>query len=521
MAGRQHVGRRAFCPPDESSRLFSAASASTEAPLFLMNIIMSNRIKPVAVGAVGRVAIEKSLGTARSSTRASADHRGPAARPKTLSFWLLLVLYPFAMSLGTYPVVIGGSLVSVEFLLSLVCTFVVASEILLGKLKVTHGNPYFLIGLVIWLGANMASLLLHPAPGSLYIVFRLALKAMFGYMAFCVLQSNGGLNYALKAYVAGCVISGLFTIAYTVQAGSLELLREASFAGEDTTGIDPNMLNIDLFRGLARNGAGSLMPVWLCLVMYPSVAKQWKRAGLVFLMVYLAVLSMLQLRREYLVEAVVGLPILWVIVPRRFRLGIALSGLVLVGLIVGTIAFSESWQQRLFSETRDSFGGAGLDPRSVLLQNTPAELLDAPIFGHGTGSYPQRMSKYFPANFDLVSPLGIAAHNSFSRAAVETGMVGLLGFTLMMASLAWRAARVRSKNDLVGSVLRNMAIMIFVAVIVEMNFLDGIASNQIWFFIGWLLYLDQRLLQEACQSIIPTRRMSKIDIKRRSESPRR
>jgi len=440
---------------------------------------------------------QRMAGSAGAGRVLASASRGSSGRQKSLSFWLLLVLYPFAQSLGTYPVEFAAGSVSAEFLFSLVCTLVVVAEISRGSLKIAPGNPYFLLGLALWLGANVASLLLHLELGTGDMVFRMLLKAMFGYMVFWVLQTNGGLSVLLKSLAAGCALSGLFTIVLCVETGSLELVRQASYAG-----LDPVALETDVFLGVARAGSGSLLAVWICCILYPSVASKWKRAVLLALAVCLLLASMLGLTRAMVVEVVVGMPVLWFAMPRRFRPMVAIGGLAFAGVIAGVIALSDRWQERVFGETRDQFE-AGADPRTVLLLNTPAELMEQPLLGHGPGSYPLRMTKYFPVGTVFGMEAGMAAHNSFSRAAVEAGMIGLLGFTLMMAALGWRAVRRRSKLALSGISLRLAAIMIFLHVVSRLTFGDGITLNSTWFLIGVLLYLDRSLLREESRGIAP------------------
>jgi hypothetical protein len=449
-------------------------------------------------GTLGWQHPEQRLAGSAGTRRAMAPgDRGPAASQKSLSFWLLMVLYPFALALGTYPVFIFGVWVSAEYLFSLVCALVVVAESAAGRLKVAPANPYFLLGLALWLGANVGSLLVNPHLGTGSMVFRMLLKALFGYMVFWVLLANGRLSVMVKAYLAGCALCGLFSIAFCLETGGFEVLRGAAYGSEDRQVFD-----IDVFAGVARAGASNLLPVWICAVLYPSVAKPWKRAGLRALIVYFAVLAMLALRREVLVEAVVGLTVLWFAMPRKFRPGIAISGLVLGGVFIGTIALSASWQERLFNQTRDDFK-AHADPRTVLLLNTPAELMEQPLLGHGPGSYPLRMTKYFPSGSVFAQKAGIAAHNSFSRAAVETGMIGLLGFALMVAALGWCAIRRISWAGRADSILRLTAIMIFLHVGDWLFFGDGIGQNTTWFFIGVLLYLDRCLLWEASRGMRP------------------
>lgn len=447
-------------------------------------------------------------GRRRPQPRMAGRARAPGSRsfaggPTTWSFWLLLVLYPLALPLGTYPVLFLGRSVGAEFLFALPCAVVVVLEIVVGRLKAAPGNPYFLLGLALWLGANVVSLQEHPELGTTRIVLSLVFKAMLAYTVFWVLEVNGRLEVLLKSYLAGCALSGLAAIALLVETGDLNVIRLGTYGN-----LDYDAASVDVFSGFARAGAGNLLPVWICAFLYPGVPKQWKRAGLLAI-VWFMVLAMLALRREVLVEAVVGLAVLWLWMPRGFRPALVAFSLALGGVLIGTIALSEHWQERLVSETREQFE-QGDDPRTVMLLKTLTELMEAPVFGHGPGSYPVRMTKHVTSmqDFSLIGQ-GIGAHNSFSRAAVETGVVGLSGFCLMVAALGWRAVRRRSEAASAGLNLRLAAVMILLHLGDMMFFGDGISTNIVWLFMGVLLYLDRCLPRTDSRGIAPARQMMK------------
>ena len=409
----------------------------------------------------------------------TADIRTPAVKP--ISCWLLLVLYPSLLPLGTYPVRVGANWVSAEFLFSIFCVLAVAVDAGTRKWSVTAPNLAFVLGLALWLSANLTSAILHPEVGGGMITFRLGLKALFGCLVFVVLMNTGRLDWLLKSYLAGCALAGVAAIAFSIQADSLVAFRQASYAG-----LNPEELDVDVFRGLARAGAGNLLPLWICVVLGLVEHTERKRTVFVVLGLCFGLLAMLPLRREVLVEFVIGSIVVFFVVPRRRRVTVVAVALIVATVMAVFVAKSESWQVRLDSETRREFE-AGSNPRTVLLLSTPAELSQAPLLGHGPGSYPWTMSKYFDLPGALM-PKGIAAHNSFSRAAVETGAVGLLGFTLMVSGIGRRAVRSRTKGT-----LRLLAAMIFLHVGGWMSFGDGIASNATWFFIGVLLYFDRAL----------------------------
>ena len=419
-----------------------------------------------------------------------------AANTSTLSFQLLMVVYAFLAPLGTLPVLIGERTYSVEFLFSLLCVLVVALELAAGNLKVAKCNGRFLFGLALWLAANLVSMLFHFSNDLPMMLFRMVLKALFGYMVFLVLMNNGRLGVMLKAYVAGCAIAGLFTIAFFVQGGDLETLRQASFAG-----LNASALDINVFRGIARAGASNLLPLWICIVLYSNTRDHLTRSVHLFLIPYFALLSTLALRREVLIEGAVGLLVLLVVFPARRRLAAVSMVAVIACIAFAVVSHSERWLERLNFETRDQFE-TSTDPRVVLLMNTPQEVLNAPLLGQGPGAYRWTMSKYFPTVTD-VTLNGVSPHNSFSRAAVETGIFGLLGFLVMTAALGWRACLHRSRNAPVNGLLRLAAILIFLQVGGWLFFGDGITNNITWYFIGVLLYLDRRLFREDNRIMAP------------------
>ncbi len=405
---------------------------------------------------------------------------------RSVAFWLLLVLYPLFNALGTFPVVVGAdamSGMSVEFVFSVICVGVVALQAI-GGLRIDWGPQAFWLGLVVWLSANVLSLVLNRVVGAEMLVARLGMKALFGYMVYWVLVDNGELDVLLKSYIVGCIFAGLCSLAFWYQVGDLEQIRHANFVGSDS----PEM-EVDVFRGVARLGTGNLLPLWICLILYPTERSALVRMALLACIPFFAVLSMLALRREVLVEGAAGLVLLLVLMPRRYRGVAGLSALLFAGVVGALVVSSERWRDRLINETQEQFQ-SGTDPRTVLLLNTPSELRQSPLWGHGPGMYHRRMGAYFSGNAE-VEKEGIAAHNSFSRAAVETGLLGLGGFTLLVGALGWWCVFDRKRGPEFGP-LRLWSAMIFLHVFDWLFFGDGMAANMTWYFCGVLLFLNHR-----------------------------
>ena len=192
----------------------------------------------------------------------------------------------------------------------IVCVIVVALEMWAGKLRKANCNKFYLQGMFLWLGVNVISALynLDVDVDLGMMLFRMVLKALLGYMTFTVLMSNGRLDAALKSYVAGCAVAGLFTIAFVIESGGLEVLRQASYVTPDLLESDVNVI-----RGIARAGAGNVLPIWICVVLFATTRGRSGRRILLALVPYFAVLAMLALRREVLIEGALGSLVLFVL----------------------------------------------------------------------------------------------------------------------------------------------------------------------------------------------------------------
>lgn len=408
-----------------------------------------------------------------------------------ISSWLLLVVYPLSIPLDQVPVLIGERTYSVGFFVAVVCAVIVILQVVGNQMRVQLCNRCFLLGLAVWLAANVGSLLINSSLAESSLVISLATKAAFAFLFYLALVNGGGLKIMLNCYIAGCGVAGLWTISYALAAGDLNAVREAaSFVQFDSSAFE-----VDLLTGLAAAGAGKLLPLWLCVFLYTRQSRIWLRSVYLTLVPYFAVLALMSLRREVMVEMCLIIPILLFAVPRRGRFVMGLVAVVAICSIAGFIGVSERWQDRLFVETRDRFETES-DYRTVLLINTPKEFTAAPLLGQGPGSYRWTMDKYFSADDAVIEREGAPAHNSFSAAAVETGILGLLGLITMVAGLGWRACSLRSWHSREYNPARLLSLMIFLHFLVLLNFGEALGANPTWFFVGILLYLDRWMALE-------------------------
>jgi len=113
-----------------------------------------------------------------------------------LAMWLLLVVYPLFSWLGTFPLPVGDGTMSAEFFYAILCALVLTVQTGRHRLTLAPVNRCYLLGLVLWLGANVMSSLLSPDDGTAVVILRLVLKCLLGYMVFMVLMNSGRLKLA-------------------------------------------------------------------------------------------------------------------------------------------------------------------------------------------------------------------------------------------------------------------------------------------------------------------------------------
>ena len=77
---------------------------------------------------------------------------------------------------------------------------------------------------------------------------------------------------------------------------------------------------------------------------------------------------------------------------------------------------------------------------------------DAPVFGHGIGSFAANYMPYqaryledHPGNFSLIADNNLIAFNEFIHLTCEQGMIGLLLFTCLLALAFANAIKVKYK----------------------------------------------------------------------------
>lgn len=131
------------------------------------------------------------------------------------------------------------------------------------------------------------------------------------------------------------------------------------------------------------------------------------------------------------------------------------------------------------------------DPRLVLWARVAEKIEARPVAGYGFG-------RHIIGNelvHELADPLLAHAHNVFVGQWLQTGIVGLVAFTLVLAGFAWRfAAYLRGADDLAVLGLVGVVVLVgFVVKNVTDDFFFGNTAKELWCMLFTLLGLGERL----------------------------
>ena len=140
----------------------------------------------------------------------------------------------------------------------------------------------------------------------------------------------------------------------------------------------------------------------------------------------------------------------------RKRSSLALVGaLAVLGAAMFAISgggFTERFSGKLLKSDRELIHSVALDA-----------IADAPLTGHGAGSFPSLFHLYRDAEFPAISPAFAAAHSVYLEFAAETGLIAAalyFGMLLLIVVRCFIGARNRRRNQLYPAVGGAVAVLI-------------------------------------------------------------
>lgn len=259
-------------------------------------------------------------------------------------------------------------------------------------------------------------------------------KLLYIPLVWTLLSSSKWLNRAHWAYVAGMMITLLAVYADIW----LDIPGTRTYAADlgDDHGV--------FYHHIAQSMAMSFFTIY---ALHRGLIAQLRKSKILWLTVaVLATISVTHLSASrtghlcllagFLAAAVVHLPRRRLLV--AIPLGLALAAALVLSSSTLQDRFQKGYQEIVdFKFTNDySSMGARLQMWHISTQL----IAEAPILGHGTGSYPQLAKERFAD--DQMCSIGCPQpHNQFMFTGVENGLVGVLFLLVFMASPVYAAYR--------------------------------------------------------------------------------
>jgi O-antigen ligase len=218
----------------------------------------------------------------------------------------------------------------------------------------------------------------------------------------------------LEAYVLGSLIPAAQTIQRYIGG------QQSSYNRYAMAGMDPNDLALAFAMSVPMSYFLSLrftgIRAWLCRVQLMAVA-----AGI-----------FLTGSRGGTVAMVIGLSLVIWTFPQISRAARMSVGAVLVLALIGAISFVPATSWKRLATVGSEISEGTLNMRTVLWKEGWNAFGRSPFGGIGSGAYPQTVVPLlgYPWRFTPV------AHNTYLSVLVETGMVGLILFLIVLARVA-------------------------------------------------------------------------------------
>lgn len=259
-------------------------------------------------------------------------------------------------------------------------------------------------------------------------------------------------------------------------------------------------------RGPALNavsmGTHLAITFWATYILLPRLTplQRLLALGLMFCM-GLAIIATYT-RSVWLGATLAGIVMLWLQTPRHLRLPVAVAT-----AMVGGLALAIGWNALVYLDREDSgaVSGHSVSQREAFTYVSWKMFCDHPVAGVGFGRFYDKKLPYLSdrsQSFELESLRDLHHHNTFLGLLVETGLIGLIGYTCLL--IGWgRTARAMAEQPYASLQLRSMGQLLLVALAVYLpsalfHDVSHIFQDQ------WLLFLIAGLAVATCeQSIWP------------------
>lgn len=388
----------------------------------------------------------------------------------------IVLLYPVTWIVGAYNITwLGGRVERLVAVVGLIGVIFLMRDRWRGLIRVP---PMIKIGLTLLVGGYFVSWVLRPdSPQAPELVVSLISRVVFLLLVVVHIRSEQDIKIATMAFIASSFVCALLTLYIGVEYG-FGYIRDYEMTKTVMAEVEPLLVTI------SRNGNQVTAAAILLLGLYPWIrepkARLWLWIGVLFLF-WMAFAA--EFRRELLLTVPVVLSFLYL----DKRSG--LSKVALPMLIVCIFLFfflllptSDILQMRFEQET-----SSVVERREARMVSTIygfQAFLEAPIVGHGPGSY---MGAVFPKiPFDM-HYMGSRPFNVFIWAAVESGLIALTGICLILLG-SWMSARRLSRSRFRHfDMIVRLGPLFVVLIIIWFTFGNSWENSAPWFLIGLIL----------------------------------
>jgi hypothetical protein len=362
-------------------------------------------------------------------------------------------------------------------------------------LKFTKLPENISIPLILWLIIYFISFLLNSSDAGLKVLFSISLRMSLFYVAFIELIRTKKFETSLRVFMFISFFLSLLSYYFYIKYKDLNYLRFLDFDAALKQGF--------VFEALARQGAGNVIAVFTSIFFLIKSRKKNICFFWIILTIFFFGASLLAMRREVLFMIPVGLMIFtfynWS--SAKLRLLMTSSLLILLGVLA--ITFIPEWNKRIFVELPQKIRD-GSDERTALLKMTLPMVMDKPIFGWGPGNYilaQQNHKELWAKGMFLRKEYGMPAHNSFSSVAVQGGIIALIAMCTFLYSIGKRVYQSIKLDVSVGKSLKIFALIIFVQIIMHINFGDEIVYGRIWYWFAFVFAISYHRFKSSSSQL--------------------
>ena len=394
-----------------------------------------------------------------------------------IGLYLLIVLRPCLDYFTNNTFNVGSftfNFAQIFALLSIIFTIFVIIQ----NFKKFEKLPLLAAWLIFFAGIIISWPFSYDTSSSLIEITRLISVFLIFSASGLLIKNNQDLVTLIKVIIASAIIPSVMAFYQYFTKTGLTVPFEGVFNRVYGTFSHPNLLAFYL-----------LLVLSLCFVIF--LVSDKKKISIIFYGL-LAVLFLITLALTYTRSAWLGLVLIVVLLGfTRYRTFLVVA---LVFLSLSYFSFQQINDRFSTLNTKDPTDS--VQWRLTLWQDEISYILQKPVFGYGVGTSKEIILKNRGADAGSTD-----AHNDYLRMALESGVVGLVSFIILIVALLKNLAQIYLKEK--RPRLKTLAFVILILMIgfYLISFGDNILANTalqwaLWALLGGFLATQKNLLLE-------------------------